>query len=67
MKEWKITDKVIKLMGPRKDKEQLRRLEVNREIARIGNLLAIEFEIILGEAKNKMISATQHILKQEIK
>ena len=67
MKEWHIKDKVVKLMGFKQDKDQLRRLEVNREIARVGNLLATEFEIILAQAKVRMISVTQQILKDELK
>lgn len=67
MKEWHIKDKVVKLMGFKQDKDQLRRLEVNREIARVGNLLATEFEIILAQAKIRMISVTQQILKDELK
>jgi hypothetical protein len=67
MKEWHIKDKVVKLMGFKQDKDQLRRMEVNREIARVGNLLATEFEIILAQAKLRMISVTQQILKDEIK
>ena len=67
MKEWHIKDKVVKLMGFKQDKDQLRRMEVNREIARVGNLLATEFEIILAQAKLRMISVTQQILKDELK
>lgn len=67
MKEWHIKDKVIKLMGFKEDKEKLRRMAKNRELARIGNLLATEFEIILNDAKLKMINITQVILKEELK
>jgi hypothetical protein len=67
MREWRIKDKVIKLMNFKDDKAKIKRLEVEREIARVGNLLATEFEIILAQAKLRMISVTQQILKDELK
>ena len=67
MTEWYIKDKIGQFVGIAKSSEQLRRKEINQEIARLGGLLATDFDKILTEAKNKMISSIQYRLKEEIK
>lgn len=67
MKEWRIQDKVIKLMGFKRDKDQINRMQRDREISRIGNLITHEVDIITEEYKRKIASMVHHILKDELK
>jgi hypothetical protein len=67
MKEWRITNKVIKLMGFKSDKEQINRMQRDREISRIGNMLTHQVDILTEEYKRKIASMMHHILKDELK
>jgi hypothetical protein len=67
MKAWPIKDKVIKLMGFKRDKQNIERMQRDREIARIGNEISQNIDIICEEYKRKLVTTVHHILKSELK
>lgn len=67
MKVWPIKDKVIKLMGFKDKRDIINRMERDREIARIGNIITQEVDILTEEYKRRIATMIHHVLKDELK
>lgn len=77
MKVWPIKNKVIQWMDIKSkvinwrdikgNKDKIARMERDREIARIANLITEQMDILMHRYKKDMGHAVHHILKDELK
>lgn len=66
MKEFYIKDKVISLAGKMRYKDRLYRLEKNRKIARINNMVLVYVDNEIDELKKRVSSFIVKTLEEEL-
>lgn len=66
MKEFYIKDKVISLAGKMRYKDRLSRLEKNRKIARINNMVLVYIDNEIDELKKRVSAFVVKTLEEEL-